>query len=134
MIEAERLTLRGKIVYDNVQILMPDEQKDRGLDNILGDNQIVFKCKDGWFITTNFHLMIVHLNSHRVKFLDCCSRRMKRVTLSGDNVYSPVCLLNRDVWDEMGIPAILKPSEQFVFACPDGLFVANIFHVLNVEV
>jgi hypothetical protein len=134
MIEAERVTLRSKIVYEKVQILTLDEQKERGLDGLLGEPQIVFKCKDGMFITTTFHLILVQLNHHRTKLHNDCCRKITRATLSGDNVYSDVCLLRKDAYKDAGIPMIFKEADQFVFACPDGMFVANVYHVVKLEV
>jgi hypothetical protein len=134
MLEAERITLRGKIVYEKVQIFSSDEQKERGLDGLLTDTQITFKCRDGMFITTTFHLVLVQVNYHRVKFMNECSRKITRITLSGDNVYTNACLLRKDAYEELGIPMIFKAPDQFVFACPDGLFIANVFHIVKLEI
>lgn len=133
----ERITLRGRIVYEKVHLLSIEEQRQKGIPDFLGDDaQIVFKCSEGIYITSAFHTIVAHVSSHKKKIAaKSCSYRLSRITLSGDNVYSNVCVLEEGKHGELGIPIIFKPPlRQFIFSCGDGLFIANTFHMINLQI
>lgn len=133
MIQLKRITLRSNIVYENIQLLTNEEQQILGITRFLTEGQIAFKCKDGLIISSAFHVIIIQISVHQKKLaIDKCNK-VKRLTLSGDNVYEKPYMLNKNQHQEYNIPIIFKPPmEQIIFACNDGMYIANSFHVLQI--
>ena len=129
----KRITLRSNIVYENIELLTKEEQLRLGINQYVPDVQVAFRCKEGLMLTSAFHIIIIQINTHQRKLkMDRCNR-VERLTLSGDNVYEKLCVLDKVHHEEYGIPLIFKPPmEQFVFACNDGMFLANTFHILQI--
>ena len=133
MIPLKRITLRSNIVYENIQLLSDEEQQKQGITRYLTEGQIAFKCKDGLIISSAFHVILIQISTHQKKLATDKCNRAARLTLSGDNVYDKLCVLNKKQHQEYNIPLIFRPPmEQLVFACNDGMYIANSFHVLQI--
>lgn len=133
MIQLKRITLRSNITYENIQLLTNEEQQKLGITKFLTEGQIAFKCKDGLIISSAFHVIIIQTSIHQKKLATDKCIKIKRLTLSGDNVYEKSYILNKNQHQEYNIPLIFKqPMEQIVFACNDGMYIANSFHVLQI--
>lgn len=132
MISFERITLRSNISYPDIQLLTDEEQLK--VTKYLPEGQLSFRCKDGLVITSAFHTIYLRLNSHRKKFnKEVCSAGIHRLTLSGDNVFQHLCVLDKKYHRDYGVPLVFKPPmDQFVFACSDGMFLVNTFHIIQI--
>jgi hypothetical protein len=124
-----RITLRGNLVYENIETINPSKL---GIGTYVAE-QITFRCKDGIIIAPAFHVVCLQLNTHRKKFNNDSCSTIKYLTLSSDNVFTNICVLDKKYYGEFGVPIIFKPPmDQFVFACLHGMYLVNSFHIIQI--
>jgi len=124
-----RITLRGNLVYENIETINPSKL---GIGTYVAE-QITFRCKDGIIIAPAFHVVCLQLNTHRKKFNNDSCSTIKLLTLSSDNVFTNICVLDKKYYGEFGVPIIFKPPmDQFVFACLHGMYLVNSFHIIQI--
>ena len=124
-----RITLRGNLVYENIETINPSKLE---IGTYVAE-QITFRCKDGIIIAPAFHVVCLQLNTHRKKFNNDSCSTIKYLTLSSDNVFTNICVLDKKYYGEFGVPIIFKPPmDQFVFACLHGMYLVNSFHIIQI--
>jgi hypothetical protein len=124
-----RITLRGNLVYENIETINPSKL---GIGTYVAE-QITFRCKDGIIIAPAFHVVCLQLNTHRKKFNNDSCSTIKYLTLSSDNVFANICVLDKKYYSDFGVPIIFKPPmDQFVFACLHGMYLVNSFHIIQI--
>ena len=139
MIKAQRITTAGTKPFERVDIYTSDEQGK--LSNLFEDDQISFKNKDGKFTLPIVSIILIQISSKRKIREDFCIKA-KRISISGDLVYSPASIVKPHKYEEAGIPIIFrhKPisghlpwDKQFTFVCNDGLFITTDYKIELIE-
>ena len=133
MISAQRITVAGKLPFENAQILSVDEQASAGIDNYFEEDQLVIKCKEGTFILPSYKITLVLLNRSTKKLSPEVAKKIKRLTIAGELTFCPAYVVHSGMQEQAGIPPIFKSYAQFSFACGEGLYVTNDFNVTMME-
>jgi hypothetical protein len=139
-IKAQRITISGGKPFQDVEIWPTTEQGP--LTNLFESDQISFKNKDGTYTLPQPSVILIHINSHRRKIHPDFTVRAKRISISGDLIYSPVHIVRSECYEEAKIPIIFRHipepgklpwDKQFTFVCEDGFFITTDYMVEFVE-
>jgi hypothetical protein len=132
MIRAHKVTLSGGQNHENVNIYTAEDMKRLGVPLWFEDATYGLETHEGKLILPSYKIIVICINRHKKKLDNKLSRKITRLSLADELTYGPCWIAHPNKIEELGIPRIFKPYEQFSFCCSEGLFVTTDFNVNGV--
>lgn len=129
--KAPRIVIKGNMPYENVEIFDIEEQQNRGIPNFFEDFQIAFKCQKRLYIVPQYQVSYIWWKKRMRPIPGCV--KVRRLTIDGEIVHAPAHIINQALYQEMKLPNIYDPAQQFAFIGCGGLFITSDFKIIIIE-
>lgn len=134
MIRTDKITLSGGQNFSNVDLYTAEDMKRLGVPLWFEDATYGLNTPEGKIILPSYKILLICLDKRRKKVDSKLSRKITRLSLADELTYGPAWIVHPNRHQEIGVPQIFKPYEQFTFCCSEGLHVTTDYNVNGVLV